>query len=47
MILVTIAITGTISRSFRKYPATYQESMKSKKYRKRKIAVLDIAHIRN
>jgi hypothetical protein len=27
--------------------ATYQESMKSKKYKKRKTAVLDITHIHN
>jgi hypothetical protein len=45
MIPVIIGATGTISRSFRKYPATYQESMKSEKYKK--TAVLDIAHIHN
>ena len=35
MIPVILGATGTISKSFRKYVSTYQESMKSRNYRKR------------
>ena len=47
MIPVITGATGTISRTFRKYLSKYQGSMKSKKYNKRKTAVLDVAHICN
>ena len=47
MIPVTIAITGTISRSFRKYLSNIPGKHDIKKYKERKTAILDIAHIHN
>jgi hypothetical protein len=48
MLICPAFIHGTPSQDcLRNTLATYQESMKSKKYKKRKTAVMDITHIHN